>query len=224
MKPINEFRGPTRWLSNFWEAPIEWNGKTYPSTEHAFQAAKTVIEAEHELIRNSATCQESKHNGRRCTLRPDWEDIKAQVMYEVCKAKFTQHPDLGEALLATGSRELREGNTWGDLYWGVDLSTGVGRNQLGEILMRIRDELSPKVAIENNDGEIELSKRTYLPITVTSDCPHCGETLTMDLSSQYLSYPVTNRPFDLRFYHETDEAEHSWTHRVVLRVRLEPVE
>lgn len=141
MNPILEFNGPTRWLSNFWEGQLTWGGKTYPSAEHAYQAAKATSEAEHELIRNSATCGQAKRNGARCSLRPDWEEIKDQVMYEVCKAKFTQHPVLGEALLATGSRELREGNAWGDVYWGVNLNTGEGRNQLGKTLMRIREEL-----------------------------------------------------------------------------------
>lgn len=72
-------------------------------------------------------------------LRPDWDLIKDKVMYEVCWLKFSTHPDLKEKLLATGDRELVEGNFWGDAYWGVYL--GVGENKLGKTLMKIRSEL-----------------------------------------------------------------------------------
>ena len=141
-RPISEFTGPTRWLSNFHEAPIRWQGKDYLSTEHAYQAAKAGTEAEHELIRQSSTCGQAKRNGQRVPLREDWEEVKDQIMYEVCLAKFTQHDYLSDALAATGDRELREGNGWGDVYWGVSLETGEGRNQLGKTLMRIRAELA----------------------------------------------------------------------------------
>ena len=81
----------------------------------------------------------AKRRGKKVPLRPDWEEVKDDLMYQVCKAKFTQHPDLQEMLLATGNQELQEGNTWGDTYWGV--CKGKGQNKLGKILMRIREEL-----------------------------------------------------------------------------------
>lgn len=71
-------------------------------------------------------------------LRPDWEEVKDDVMYTVCKAKFLQNPGLLKKLLDTGDAELIEGNTWNDQIWGV--CNGSGENRLGKILMRIRDE------------------------------------------------------------------------------------
>ena len=72
-------------------------------------------------------------------LRSDWEDVKLGTMLEVCRAKFTQNPQLAKRLLATGDEELVEGNNWGDTFWGkVD---GKGQNHLGRILMQIRDAL-----------------------------------------------------------------------------------
>ena len=142
MKPIREFWGVFRFLSNFQEAEIEWRGKTYATTEHAYQAAKAGNEAQHDLIRRSLTPGQAKRNGQRVPLRSDWEEIKDQIMYEVCLAKFSQHDTLNEALQATGDRELLEGNSWGDFYWGVCNKTGEGRNQLGKTLMRIREELA----------------------------------------------------------------------------------
>ena len=83
---------------------------------------------------------QAKYKGRRVTLRSDWERVKVDLMYQICKAKFTQHADLAEQLLATGDAELIEGNTWGDRIWGA--VNGVGANNLGKILMRIRAELA----------------------------------------------------------------------------------
>jgi len=54
-------------------------------------------------------------------------------------AKFTQHPELRELLLATGDAALVE-HTENDAYWG-DGGDGSGKNRLGEIPMRVREEL-----------------------------------------------------------------------------------
>ena len=77
-------------------------------------------------------------------LRPDWEDVKVQVMEDIVRAKFTQNPYLGDWLFNTGDSELIEGNNWGDTTWGVDIKTKKGKNLLGKILMKIRDELKGK--------------------------------------------------------------------------------
>ena len=61
------------------------------------------------------------------------------------RQKFTRHLDLREKLLATGDAELIEGNTWRDMTWGAvwnkDKGRWVGKNNLGRILMKVRDEL-----------------------------------------------------------------------------------
>ena len=44
------------------------------------------------------------------------------------------------------------------------------------------------------------SKRLYLPIEFDVDCPHCGEKITSDLESDYLSYPVINHTEQIHFY------------------------
>ena len=149
---ISDFRGPYRWLSNFHLAVVEYEGNHYPSTEHAFQAAKALsVESRLPFMTVSQqglltpafirvmTCAEAKHAGRRLPLRPDWEAVKLDVMYAVLRSKFTLHEDLKQKLLATGNEQLVEGNTWGDRVWGV--CNGVGENHLGKLLMRVREEL-----------------------------------------------------------------------------------
>ena len=83
----------------------------------------------------------AKRLGRQVELRSGWEEIKTELMLEIVRAKFTQNPVLAARLLATGARKLVEGNTWKDVFWGVDLRTGEGENHLGQILMQVREEL-----------------------------------------------------------------------------------
>jgi len=111
---------------------------TYQNNEAAFQAQKTLDENERMKF-TTLNPSEAKYLGRHVKLRPDWESIKTNVMYEICLAKFTQNEDLKEKLLATGNKHLEEGNTWGDKIWGT--VNGIGENRLGKILMQIRDEL-----------------------------------------------------------------------------------
>lgn len=138
VKEIKGFFGPYRFLSNFHVADVMYEGLRYPSTEAAFQAAKSLDKEERLQIAILSQPKFAKRAGRRLALRSDWESVKDQVMYDVCLDKFTRHADLKKALLETGSAYLEETNTWGDRYWGVD---GHGKNRLGQILMRIRDEL-----------------------------------------------------------------------------------
>lgn len=133
---IRDFTGEYFFLSNFYETPILYNGNYYRNTEAAFQAMKCPERADSFTHLNPS---EAKKLGRQVRLRADWELVKEDYMYEICKTKFEQHSDLKARLLATGDAYLCEGNTWGDCVWGV--CGGVGENKLGKILMRIRDEL-----------------------------------------------------------------------------------
>ena len=135
---INLFDGKYAFLSNFYEVPLWFGGIRYPHSEGAFQAQKTLDENHRKLIA-TMTPGQSKREGRRVALRPDWEAVKENVMYRVCWAKFTQNPELAKLLLETGNEELVEGNTWGDRTWGK--VNGEGLNLLGQILMRIRAEI-----------------------------------------------------------------------------------
>ena len=133
---INNFKGKYYFLSNFYEAPVTWNGLTYLNNEAAFQSAKTFYDRERFTNLDPSS---AKRLGRRVQLRDDWEDVKNDVMYEICKAKFSQNAELKKKLLETGNKHLEEGNSWGDKIWGT--VNGVGENRLGKILMKIREEL-----------------------------------------------------------------------------------
>lgn len=109
----------------------------YPSVEHAYQAAKCAHSQDQLAIRQAASAGMAKRLGKSVELRTDWSQIKLEVMADLLWQKFIINPKLRSMLLATGERELVEGNTWGDTYWGK--CGGVGANHLGNLLMRLRD-------------------------------------------------------------------------------------
>lgn len=138
---ISVFDGKYAFLSNFYESPITYDGITYPTNEHFFQAMKTLDIDEKKKIAAASTPGQSKRLGRAVTLRSDWEAVKSYYMEIGLRLKF-QNPDLAEKLIATGDEELVEGNTWGDRIWGV--CNGEGENRLGKLLMKIREEIKSK--------------------------------------------------------------------------------
>lgn len=137
---IGEFRDEYFFLSNFYEVPVEYGGLRYGSAEAAFQAQKCMTEEEKAAF-TSLSPGAAKRKGRRVQLRPDWEQVKIGLMEEIVRAKFTQSEALRALLLATGDAALEEGNSWNDTFWGVRLKNGQGRNHLGQILMKVREEL-----------------------------------------------------------------------------------
>lgn len=147
---INKFRGENRFLSNFYETSVEWEGLIYPSSEAAFQAAKTLDQEDRKRFQTMAPTI-AKREGYKVKLRENWKDIKIDVMYQIVLAKFSQNEFLKQKLIATGREWLEEGNTWGDRTWGtVD---GIGNNYLGKVLMAVRSVLMLQEAIDN--GEID---------------------------------------------------------------------
>lgn len=132
---INGFKGKYFFLSNFYKAPVNVYGLPYTNNEAAFQSMKTTdMEKRREFVLLDPSSAKAK--GRRIKLRGDWEQIKFNVMYNICLAKFLENPDLKEKLLDTGDEYLEEGNTWGDKIWGT--VNGEGENNLGKILMEVR--------------------------------------------------------------------------------------
>lgn len=137
---INSFSGKYSFLSNFYACPVWFEGWTYFSVEHAYQSAKTLDKDSRLVISNILNPGGAKKAGRLLVLRPDWDDIKLDVMYGLLQYKFKNY-QLADMLLRTWDSRLEEGNHHGDGFWGtVD---GVGENNLGRLLMIIRSELQP---------------------------------------------------------------------------------
>ncbi|KAH9830119.1 uncharacterized protein C8Q71DRAFT_727638 [Rhodofomes roseus] len=130
-------------FTNFAPYAINWDGHTYPTAEHLFQAHKfmsTRADLAERIRRLHSSRAALEEAGRlRRLQRTDWFDVNIGVMDAVLEAKFTQHLKLRDLLLSTGHRELVEDSPvdsfWG---WGNDCK---GRNELGKALMRLRDKL-----------------------------------------------------------------------------------
>lgn len=135
---ISGFSGDYRWLSNFWISPIEFVDLVFPSSEHAYQAAKSEDHADWIRFTHITTPGKAKAAGRLIRVREGWDDMKIDVMHEILQVKFYD-PTLKQKLLTTGDAELIEENTWGDSFWGI--CGGKGHNHLGKLLMQVRAEL-----------------------------------------------------------------------------------
>lgn len=128
-------------FSNFSKHKVDYNGRIWKTSEHAFQAQKFPDNPE---IQNEIFCaltpSKATEIGRdkKNPLRKDWEVVKVHIMYKIVKAKFSQHPDLYKILLSTHGRKIIE-HTYKDKFWG-DGGNGKGLNVLGVILVKIREE------------------------------------------------------------------------------------
>lgn len=166
MAKILEFQGDYRFLSNFHLCSFTWDGYTWSHSEAAFQAAKS----EHPLIRKKflhLSPGQAKRYGRQILIRPDWDDVKIEVMAEILFAKFDQNPHLKQQLIDTGDAYLIEGNSWGDRFWGVSpVGSDNGLNHLGRLLMELRTlfQLEAKAPTANAAKLEELRQERTLII------------------------------------------------------------
>jgi ribA/ribD-fused uncharacterized protein len=137
-----QVKGEYGFLSNFSPHPIDIDGRTWPTTEHFFQAQKFTDKNYQEAIRQEPKAIKAATMGRsrKVPIRVDWETVKEGVMEKALLAKFSQHADLKAQLLGTSQANLVE-HTANDSYWG-DGGDGSGQNRLGKLLMRVRDHLS----------------------------------------------------------------------------------
>ena len=138
---INCFDGKWAFLSNFYWNEIEFEGITYPTNEHFFQAMKTLDIEERRKIANCLTPGQAKRMGRQVALRPDWEEVKEDIMFLGLCLKFADE-QLADWLVETGDEPLEEGTTWHDNEWGncscPKCRNIEGKNKLGKLLMKVR--------------------------------------------------------------------------------------
>lgn len=128
-------------FSNFAPYPIKLKKKIWNTSEHYFQAQKFAGTDQEEKIRKASSPMKAAEMGRnrRVKIRQNWDHIKENVMYDALKAKFTQYEELKSLLLSTNDKILVE-HTENDEYWG-DGGDGSGKNRLGKLLMKLREEL-----------------------------------------------------------------------------------
>merc|ERR1719330_365520 len=150
---------------------VQFEGMRFPSSEHAFVAAKTLDMVMRQEIADTPDPKDAKRYGRQVELREDWEDVKEEIMLEVLRSKFSKSQNHGmvKQLLDTGRRPLIEGNLWRDTYWGMATVDGEvqGENRLGQLLMQVRQELA--------EGRLPSPRAASASQRQSPDTGHAGE-------------------------------------------------
>ncbi len=198
MKKIETFTlDETRFMSNFFpwkkdgtrytyqengkEVPynlvIWFDDECYSCTELAYMAAKTTdIGLRYDISQMSPFEAKAYWQENADKVRDDFDEIKVQVMTEINRQKYFGHPRLMQLLKDTGDAILEEGNTWGDVFWGK--CDGVGENNLGKILMNIRDGL-PVDCLYKKGGELVVSNKPIEDSEFIGFIPYADKRMVM---------------------------------------------
>lgn len=129
-------------FSNFSAFTVVWKGRTWQTSEHAFQAAGFDDVDIIEKIANASSAHDAlklahKYQDKK---RPSWEEEKRAVMKDICRSKLAQHPYIEKTLRKSDKAKLVEDSPK-DSCWGRG-EDWQGKNWLGEIWMELRAELS----------------------------------------------------------------------------------
>ena len=160
-----------RFLSNMYPCKVIVDGIEYQTSEAAFHAGKFKEKKYKMMFTNLKTKPDgnwkelgnkAKQLGQRNGITKQynlsfdsnaWDNGEGQrAMLKAVRAKF-KNTELASKLLKTGDAILIEGTFWNDRIWGVSLKRikdkdgniigykGSGKNELGVILMKVREEL-----------------------------------------------------------------------------------
>ena len=130
-------------LNNFSSWQVDWRGRRWPTSEHAYQAAhffETAPELVEQIFKARSAHDAYLIANANSDKDPDnWDDIKIEIMEEIIRAKCEQNPYIKQKLLETGDKDIVEDSPIDDFWgWGKDHD---GRNELGKIWMRIRSDI-----------------------------------------------------------------------------------
>lgn len=140
--PILSFDGQFNFLSNMHLVGVHDtdNDILWKSSEHYYQAQRVTNRYSFAKVYSASNAFVSKKIARKLQdiSKEQWDKEKVNAMRNALWFKFSSDlHGMKSLLLSTGDRELVEGNTWGDTFWGV--CDGEGLNVLGNLLMELRD-------------------------------------------------------------------------------------
>lgn len=139
-------------FSNFAATEIVYDGVSFPTTEHAYQALK-FRETNPDIFRIILSAP-SPHEAKKIAARarklqdPEWESKKLEVMEALLREKLKRHSYVAKKLLQTSGHSIYEDSPY-DSYWGIG-KDGSGENNLGKLWMKLRAELADRMQIETN--------------------------------------------------------------------------
>ncbi|MEU0102852.1 NADAR family protein [Streptomyces sp. NPDC006267] len=125
-------------LRHDYPAPVTVKESAYPSVAHAYWALSVTQPEVHDAIAAADTSSAARRLAAGGTRREDWAHVRTAVMTGLLRAKYDQHPELAEILLATDDATLIYDDV-DSIYWGDN--GGRGRNWAGRLLELVRSEL-----------------------------------------------------------------------------------
>lgn len=130
-------------FSNFSSFAVKWKGRLWPTSEHAYQAAhffKTAPKLAEKIYKSRSAHEAYKIAKANAGQSPkNWDEIKVKIMEEIVRCKLKQNPYVMHKLMQTGKRKIVEDSPKDDFWgWGERKN---GRNELGKVWMRLRDEI-----------------------------------------------------------------------------------
>ncbi len=129
-------------FDNFTSFQVKWKGILWPTSEHAFQAAK-FLDIDQTIFRKIKNAK-SAHDAQKIAIQykdrrnKNWSKIKIEIMKDILRHKVNQHPYILRKLIESGDRIIIE-DSWRDDEWGWGKDKD-GENKLGKIWMEIRKE------------------------------------------------------------------------------------
>ena len=146
------WRGP---FSQWYPSEFKVDGISYNCAEQYMMAEKAKLFGDNKIrkqIMKTNSPREQKALGRKVSNfdAGKWNSVARDIVYKGNLAKFSQNKDLQKELLTTEDKTLVEASPY-DKIWGIGLAADdpnatrpenwKGTNWLGEVLMRVRDEL-----------------------------------------------------------------------------------
>lgn len=136
------------WFSNMLplDEPFVYQGVKYKTSEHFYQAMKLPkdrIDLRAQIAgMNQYQAKLAIRDKVKYPWRSDWSrELGLEVMEYILRVKFRKGTSWAAKLIETGDEQIVEFNNWGDEFWGWDIRTKRGENNLGKILMKLRSEL-----------------------------------------------------------------------------------
>lgn len=143
-------------LSNFSAFNLQWKGELFPTSEAAYHFEKfwvpPALDDQRLHVREQIRAAPSAHEAFKIAernqhlKRPDWNEVRVDVMRDILRAKAQQHEYVHRKLLDTGERILVE-DSWRDDFWGWGPNRN-GQNMLGKLWMEVRADLRTAMVTE----------------------------------------------------------------------------
>jgi len=135
-------------LSCLYPEAVKVRGRQYHSVEHFMLAAQFFghDDAVADQVAAAPDTEEASviANGAPCHQRPDWREVRSELLLEALKARAEQSPTFVATLLSTEDKTLIcvDTNPWVGMQAPGGIATG--QNNVGKALMTIREEAKKK--------------------------------------------------------------------------------